>query len=558
MSARRRTSWAARTRRAVQGVFLLLFVGLLLAARPQSGEPDWWLGAFFLFDPLILLATALATHTVPAALLLALATVAVTIVLGRVFCGWVCPMGTVHAAAGRVFDRFQRPGGRRDHASAWQTAKYYLLAAFLGMALFGGQWVATWDPLVLLYRTTTVALWPGAQWAIEEGSTAVYRADDRDARIRPVTVTEPAYQFVRDRTFVKPRQAYLGTGMVVLVFVGLVAANAWRRRFWCRYLCPLGALLGLCAMRPLLRRETTEAPDDAGSKDAEQPKGCNQCDLCAATCHGAASASPGGGWKPAECFVCLNCTAACNRDAMRFRFVWPWRREPRIERIGLSRRAMLGAAAGGVAGLALLRANSQARGQVFHPYLIRPPGARPEPEFLQRCTGCGMCMKVCPTGGLQPAWTEAGLEGIWTPRLVPHLGCCEYYCNLCGQVCPTGAIEPLPIEEKKQVKIGLAAFDTTRCIPYAYGRFCGVCEEVCPIYDKAIYYVEVEVADAQGNRSMLKQPRVDPDKCIGCGVCEHNCVFKDRPAVRVHSANESRHPKNQPILPGGDLFDPYG
>ena len=165
-------------------------------------------------------------------------------------------------------------------------------------------------------------------------------------------------------------------------------------------------------------------------------------------------------------------------------------------------------------------------------------------------------MKACPTGGLQPAWSEAGLEGLWTPRLVPAIGPCDYNCNLCGQICPTEAIVPLAIEEKQQVRIGLACFDTSRCIPYAYGRDCMVCEEQCPIPDKAIYFLEVEIEDRKGGKRRIKQPHVDANLCTGCGVCEHVCPYKDLPAVRVTSANESRNPDNQPLLPGDEQF-PY-
>ncbi len=217
---------------------------------------------------------------------------------------------------------------------------------------------------------------------------------------------------------------------------------------------------------------------------------------------------------------------------------------------------MLGAAVGGLLTLGLMRITPQSRGTTFHPFLLRPPGARPEPEFLKRCTACGLCMKACPTGGLQPAWGEAGLEGLWTPRLVPKIGYCDYDCNLCSQVCPTGAIEPLGIEEKKQVRIGLASFDIARCIPYAYGRDCMVCEEHCPIPTKAIYFTEVEVPDRKGGKLTVKQPRVDPNLCTGCGICEKVCPYKDQAAVRVFSANESRNPDNQPILPGDDQ-SPY-
>jgi formate hydrogenlyase subunit 6/NADH:ubiquinone oxidoreductase subunit I len=82
-----------------------------------------------------------------------------------------------------------------------------------------------------------------------------------------------------------------------------------------------------------------------------------------------------------------------------------------------------------------------------------------------------------------------------------------------------------------------------------------VCEEHCPIPDKAIYFVEVEIEDREGQRKTIRQPRVDPDLCIGCGVCESACPYMDRPAIRVSSANETRNPDNQPILPAGeDLY----
>jgi MauM/NapG family ferredoxin protein len=217
--------------------------------------------------------------------------------------------------------------------------------------------------------------------------------------------------------------------------------------------------------------------------------------------------------------------------------------------VDLSKRATLAAAVGGIAALAFLRATPQARGQTFNPRLIRPPGALEEREFLKRCTACGLCMKICPTGGLQPCWGEAGLEGLWTPRLVPAVGECDYTCNLCGQACPTGAIQPLSVEEKQKTKIGLAAFDVTRCKPYAYGHECIVCEEHCPIPEKAIFCVEVEVQDHEGNKRVVKQPRIDANRCIGCGKCENVCPFKDGPAVRVASANEDRNAANQSVPP---------
>lgn len=531
--------WSAvNLRRTIQLLFLAVFFLGVIWTQPDPGvEPSPWLKSWFLIDPLIMVTTWLAAHALPTAALLALVLLGLTVVLGRVFCGWICPLGTIHDLAGRLFHRRRDNPWNREHWSRGQRVKYYLLIGFLLMAVFGGHWVTIMDPLVLLYRTTTVALLPGLQGAVEEGSTVAFQADPSVGTLHLTAVTEPVYKFFRDHVFSKPSQAFLGSGLIAIFFVVIIALNAYRRRFWCRYLCPLGALLGLFARRPLLRRKTDQ-------------ESCNQCDLCAGGCHGGATAAAGDRWIPSECMGCLNCTDACNRGVLTFELAAPWRKEPRREGIGLSRRSAIGAAVGGVTALALLRANPQARGQRFNPQLIRPPGARPESEFLARCTGCGLCMKVCPTGALQPCVNEAGLEGIWTPRLAPRIGYCDYTCNLCGQVCPTEAIEPLSLEEKQQTKIGLAAFDTTRCIPYAYGRDCMVCEEHCPVPDKAIYFQEVDVVDRDGVSQKIKQPHVDPDLCTGCGVCENVCPYKGRPAVRVFSANETRHPENQPILPG--------
>ena len=459
-------------RRAVQILTLVIAVVLVALLRNPAGQdPPTWAVTLLHIDPLIGLTTLVAAHTITWLLLLSLITVGLTIILGRVFCGWVCPLGTVNAIASRLTAHWRKK--QPEHWSRWQLAKYVLLGALLVMAAFGAQWLVLLDPLVIFYRTTATTLLPATQYAVEGTTTAIYQEDPTIFGWELTTVTEPVYRWYRNHVIVKPGQAFYSTPLILGFFIALVMLNAVRARFWCRYLCPLGGLLGIFAWRPMLVRET--------NTDL-----CNQCEACGLRCHGASSDQPGSDWKPQECFGCLNCTDSCAQDGLAFKFRAPWTRRPQTKNVDLKKRHLLGAAGVGVAGLVMLRVTPQARGNTLNPKLIRPPGAPAEPDFLSKCIGCGACMKVCPTGGLQPALTEAGLEGLWTPVLVPKIGYCEYECNACGQVCPTGAIEPLKLAAKKDVRLGMATFDTSRCIPYALNEPCLVCEEHCPVPDKAI------------------------------------------------------------------------
>lgn len=152
---------------------------------------------------------------------------------------------------------------------------------------------------------------------------------------------------------------------------------------------------------------------------------------------------------------------------------------------------------------------------------------------MARCLRCGRCLKACPTGGLQPALAQAGLEGFWTPVLVPRLGYCDYTCNTCGQVCPSGAIPPLSLDEKHRLPIGTAYIDHSRCIPWADNRNCICCEEVCPLPEKAIVLDEVEVKGANGEVALVRRPHVVRERCLGCGICENKCPLDSEAAIRV-------------------------
>lgn len=215
------------------------------------------------------------------------------------------------------------------------------------------------------------------------------------------------------------------------------------------------------------------------------------------------------------------------------------------KRVDLDRRHVVAAGVVGIAGGMMVKAHPLSGGKTYNPKLIRPPGSVPEGAFLDKCIRCGECMKVCPTNAIGPTMLDAGLEGLWSPVIRPELGYCEYKCNMCTQVCPTGAIRELTLERKQQVKIGLAHIDRNRCLPYAYDRHCQVCYEHCPLPEKAIRLVDVVVTTARGTEVTVKQPHLDAELCIGCGICQNKCPVPDQAAIRVTSVGETRNHENQ-------------
>jgi ferredoxin len=226
--------------------------------------------------------------------------------------------------------------------------------------------------------------------------------------------------------------------------------------------------------------------------------------------------------------MCLECLAACPYGAIEFPAhlsLAEW------QAYDPSRRQALMALGVAIAGIGLFRSNLTASRD--HSRRIRPPGAR-ENNLLSKCIRCGECIRACPTSAIQPAVAEAGLEGLWTPVLVSRLGYCDYSCNACGQVCPVQAIPPLSLQEKRQRVIGQAYIDQNRCIPWADYRDCIVCEEMCPVPDKAIKLEQVEVRNANGLLVTVQRPHVIRERCIGCGICEYKCPVNGEAAIRVY------------------------
>jgi MauM/NapG family ferredoxin protein len=519
---RSKKHWAIQVLRIViQALFFGLFIHLLSHTR-YAGEDYIRLpvDGFFHFDPLISLATFLASRTWFAPMAVGLLTIILTIVLGRVFCGWFCPMGTVHQFASFVFKKtkFLRPK-REEKASL--APKYYVLVFVLASAVFTLDLVGWLDPFSFLFRSFAVAVFPGLTHAGSGLVGALYGLKLNGA-------AEPVSQWFQslamNSTF---RQGLL----IFALFALAVGLNARKERFWCRYICPLGAMLGLFSRWNVFKVRVNMDK-------------CIKCGLCTMHCQTQAVPYPNEKWKSAECVYCGTCAAICPTAAITY----PAAAKPeRFDSVDLSRRKLILTTGLGAIMAPIFRI-SPARKRA-NPKLMRPPGALAEEDFVRKCVKCGECMKACPTNALQPALLEAGPEGLWTPMLVPRIGYCEYYCSLCSQVCPTGAIRRLKIEEKTTIKIGSSWINKNRCIPYALGKPCIVCEEHCPTSPKAIKFVMVDTKLPDGTVATQKAPVIDNSLCIGCGICENKCPVMDDPAIYVTSVGEHRSKTNQLLLP---------
>ncbi|MFO0549632.1 MAG: 4Fe-4S binding protein [Polyangiaceae bacterium] len=502
---------------------------------------------FLLADPFVAAMTLISTKAVYRGLAWSLGVLALTIVFGRVFCGWICPFGTLHHFFGWLLpSRYLKGSKRVDQNKTHprrQAVKYYLMIGFLLAAVSGSALGGLFDPICVAVRAIGLGVLPASQYIAGRGSDLAYEKGGQGIQ----RATDSATEFMAQSVWQSKQPYFHQTWLIVILLVAILFMNRFIPRFWCRVLCPLGAFLGVFAKLSLFGMEKDHAK-------------CTDCNLCLVGCQGADSPQGGVKWQQQECHMCMNCESACPEDVIKFRFL-PNKKS--IAAVDLGRRTTLASAAAGAVLIPATRIADVIDANYDH-RLIRPPGSVEEREFLERCIRCAECMKVCPNNALHPAWFEAGIEGMWTPILIPRIGYCEHSCVLCGQVCPTGAIQKITEEQKlgidrKPITIGTAFYDQGRCLPWAMATPCIVCEEFCPTSPKAIWVEEADVPkrsskpEADGQEPKMetvhvKRPHVDPSLCIGCGACEKVCPVQDKPAVYVTSVGETRSKTNVILL----------
>ena len=405
--------------------------------------------------------------------------------------------------------------------------KYAVLAVLLIMASMGALQIGLLDPICLMYRTTATVVAP------------IF-----DMTIDSLPGMDPLWL---DNLKFAP-------GVPSRIFVGSfldrsVSCWCWSEpmsfvpRFFCRLLCPLGALLGVFSRFSLVRINRGRAQVHRLQHVSLPLRGRS---------------------RPACCCSCQRVffLHELHRRLSRGR-------APLSTMVGLdtkqvkllpdiSKRRMLFAGVVGALGYPFLKIHGTNTDANFSPDLIRPPGSVEESEFLEKCIKCDQCINSCPTNVLQPAtWSEGGLEGLWTPVMNFNIAHCQLKCTLCSEVCPTGAIRKITVDEKLgkgefveqgPIVLGTAFFDMGRCLPHAMDIPCVVCEEVCPVSPKAIQTHDEEVKTSFNEMVVLNKPFIVPDLCIGCGICQAECPVRDDRAVYVTAVGESRSTERSLLL----------
>jgi MauM/NapG family ferredoxin protein len=489
-------------RRLTQAFTFLLFIGLFLFTQYPNAT-KFPLDAYLRLDPLVATVAMIGSRAIIATMLWAGILLILTLVFGRFFCGYLCPLGTLIDFSDFIFIGKKHKRESLDPKPN-RRIKYYLLAGVIAASLLGANFLAFLSPMSIAPRIFTLTLYPPLLWLVTATTDL----------IRPLLLSMGFDNF----TQLDFGRLYFGSAYATLVFfAALIVPNYWRRRFWCRYVCPTGAFLSLFSRFGIVKRTVGHT--------------CADCKLCVSKCDMRAIDTNHRKTVLSECVLCGDCAKACKKGGVTIGFK-SFGFSTHTANLNVGRRGFMLSTTAGLLLAASVKAGVNSFKNIQGRF-IRPPGSLPESEFLARCIRCGECMKVCKTNTIQPADFEIGFEGLWTPHLVMRRAPCEKECNMCGHVCPTQAIRALPLEEKKFVKIGTAVIDRHRCIAWEQEKLCLICSEICP-------FNAIETRIVDNFRGSFKRPFVLEEKCTGCGYCEKACPNFGRGAIEVYSIGEER------------------
>ena len=482
---------------------ILFFVAVTLLFLDFTGTIHAWLGwvAKVQFLPALL---AVNTGVVIALVLL-------TLLAGRVYCSVICPLGVFQDVVSWLSGRRRKKKWRFTYSRPLTWLRCTVLVLFVAAMLAGvGSFVALLDPYSAYGRIASNLFAPVYAWGNNALAWMAERAD--------------SYAFYETSVWMRG----LPTLVIAIVTLVVVVVLAWRGgRTYCNTVCPVGTVLGFLSRFALFRV----------SIDADK---CKECGLCARKCKASCIDVKNHTIDYSRCVDCMDCLDACRHDALHYK-----RHKQNAaldvngngkagdEGVDSSRRTFLTVTAAVAASAALKAQEKKVDGGLAviedkvapkRATRIVPPGAEGQKHFYQHCTGCQLCVSVCPNEVLRPS---TGLLTLMQPEMSYERGYCRPECNKCSEVCPAGAIKPITVADKVSTHIGHAVWVKKNCVPLTDGVECGNCARHCPV--GAIQMVPSNPSDP----ASVKIPVVNDERCIGCGACENLCPARPFSAIYV-------------------------
>ena len=440
--------------------------------------------------------------------------VVLTLVFGRVYCSVICPLGVFQDVVSWFSGRRKKKKYRFSYSPAVSWLRYGMLGVFIIAMIAGiGSVVALLAPYSSYGRIVLNLFAPVYQWG---NNVLAYFAERSDS-----------YAFYETSIWLKSLPTFIIAAVTFVVLVVL----AWRNgRTYCNTICPVGTVLGFFSRYSLFRPEI----------DAEK---CTNCSLCSRKCKAACINYKDHRIDYSRCVTCMDCIDSCKHGAISYKYRFGKKEIKETSETGNTNNARRSFLTG--MGLVLVSSAVKAQEKKVDGGLavildkkvparttpLVPPGAKGLRNMRTRCTGCQLCVSVCPNQVLRPS---TKLETLMQPEMSYERGYCRPECTKCSEVCPAGAILKLTPADKSATQIGHAVWVEKNCVPLRDKVACGNCARHCPT--GAITMVPSDADDADS----LKIPVVNVERCIGCGACENLCPARPFSAIYVEGHEQHR------------------
>lgn len=454
----------------------------------------------------------------PAVLSLNIAVIAalivLTLVLGRVYCSVICPMGVYQDVVNRIHCKISKKH-RFTYSKPLAWLRILFLALFVILIILGLARIAAYiEPYSAYGRMVSSLLKP----LYVEGNNLI--ADN---------VAADNYTFYHVDYYFSWAIAIVG----IITFV-VVTACAWvNGRIYCNTICPVGTILGYLSQWSLLK------PYIDTSK-------CINCGKCARECKASCIDAKNHKIDYTRCVECMDCLGNCSKNAIVYGIPKKLsqlksKQSDTDKPVDTGRREMLTVGAL-LAGSAILKAQDKTvdgglavildKEKPVRKTRITPPGSLGHRNFTNQCTACQLCISNCPNNVLRPS---ADAEHFMQPEVSYERGYCRPECTNCSSVCPVGAIKPIDAAEKSSIQIGHAVWIKENCLAYSGEAACSGCARHCPV--GAITMIPKNADEPDG----IKIPLVDVERCIGCGACENLCPVRPFSAIYVEGHEQHRY-----------------